>query len=290
MDWKMILSYCKNFGSFRICAEINPVDGVTASDFVDWFENGFGAGDVAIYEDEAVMIGKTHRNASKIVAKLSDDKISILDMEIASEGLKMANFDIADKFHDLLFQQNLQFNWKTLCLDQKFIPEINDRIIFHGNGLNGLGVVRNINRCTGDMTLYCYYIYETKACGYSMREDGIVNLKEFWFEPMDNGESRQTQKNGVSCQRRLNRELERYGKIWNERLHRIEPLSIQVENGEKYWYITDKMTLIQDVERGLQLSRTRANAGNYFRRMEDGLKVLGLLQDELRNLLASPDY
>ena len=288
-DWEMIAAFCKDKAEFHIHAEIDPVNGLTASNFIDWYEHGFGAGDIVQKGDETLMLGISHFKAVQSVAKLSDGKILIQDIEIATEGLKIAPDDIQLDFRDAMFLQKLHFSWKDMKLIQKYSPKVNERVIFHGDGIKGLGVVRDVNVQTGAVELYCYFIYETKQCGFSMHERNIVNLQDFWFEPMDNGEERQSKMNGISCQRRLNRELSRYGKTWNERLHRIEPLVMQVPIGKTYWYISDKMVLLQDVEKGLLLSRTRANAGNYFWKRADGEEMLARWHEDLRNRLAKPE-
>lgn len=287
-DWNMIAAFCKDKTEFDVHANINPEIGISASDFIEWFEHGFGAGDIVEKDGEILMFGISHFKAAQSVAMLSDDKILIQDVKIVTEGFKIAPESIACDFRDAMFQQGLQFSWKDVRLIEKYVPKVNERIIFHGKNVKGLGVVRNVDAKSGTVELYCYYIYETKECGFSMHEKGIVNLQDFWFEPMDNGDKRQSSMNGIACQRRLNRELSRHGKIWNERLHRIEPLVMQVPVGKSYWYINDKMVLTQDVEKGLQLSRTRANAGNYFWKRTDGLEILAEMNEVLRDRLARP--
>ena len=285
-DWDMISAFCREKAEFTVNAAINPENGITASEFIDWFENGFGAGDIVVRDSIVLILGICHYKKVTSIGRLSDDRIITESSEIATEGLKMATKDIQLNVRDMMFTQDLQFSWKEVKLIEKYPPKVNERIIFHGKGIKGLGVVRDVDYKTGEVELYCYYIYETKQCGYNMHEKDIVNLRDFWFEPMDNGDKRQSKMNGISCQRRLNRELNRFGKIWNERLHRVEPVVIQAEVGKNYWYISDKMTLVQETEKGLQTSRTRANAGNYFLKREDGLEVLAKWNEDLRNLLA----
>lgn len=287
-DWQMIAAYCKDKADFDIHAVIDAENGISASDFIEWFEHGFGTGDIVERDGEVLMIGNSYFKAPQIVSKLSDDKIITCDIKVAENGLKMASTGIVQDFRDAMFRQGLQFSWKDMKLTEKYIPSVNERIIFHGKGVKGLGVIRDVDFQTGAVELYCYFIYETKQCGFNMHETGIVNLQDFWFEPMNNGDKRQSKMNGIACQRRLNRELSRHGKIWNERLHRIEPLTMQVPIGKTYWYITDKMTLAQDVEKGLQLSRTRANAGNYFWKRAEGQEMLDGWTENLRDRLAKP--
>lgn len=90
----------------------------------------------------------------------------------------------------------------------------------------------------------------------------------------------------VVAARRLNRELERFGKVWNDKLHRIEPLEPKVAKGEKYWYISDKMTVVTDREKGTPTSHFRYIAGNYFKSQDEALEYLGRFQELLRDRLA----
>lgn len=286
-DWEMISAFCKDKAEFSINAEFNPESGITASDFIEWYKSGFGCGDIAKHNDLIVIIGKCDFKAATIIGILSGDKILTKHLTIAANSLKIASEEEILYCRKTLLQMELQFSWKIYDLCEKHIPEINDRVIFHGNGMKGLGVIRSVDRISGDVELYCYYIYTTKACGFSMHEKGIVNLHDFWFEPMDNGDKRQSKMNGISCQRRLNRELERYGRTWNQSRHRVEPLNMRVEIGKRYWYINDKLQLVSDIEKGNQTSTNRLLAGNYYTSNSIGLEVLGQINEVVRDYLAS---
>ena len=288
-DWDMISAFCKDKAEFSVMTEYNPELGMTASDFIHWYENGFGAGDIAKINDNVVVVGKTNFRTAVIIGTLSDDKIHVIQTEARTERLKSASEDEIKECRHIMLRDKIQFSWKTFELVEKYIPRINDRVIFHGCGIKGLGVVREVDLISGDVELYCYYIYTTKRCGYTMHEKGVCNLHDYIFEPMDNGEQRQSRMNGISCQRRLNSELGKFGKIWNQNRHRVEPIRIQVEVGKRYWYINDKFCLVSDVEKGLQLSRNRALSGNYFCNVEHGTEVLGKIVEIIREYLASPE-
>lgn len=87
----------------------------------------------------------------------------------------------------------------------------------------------------------------------------------------------------------LDVELAKVGKTWNHFLKRIEPLNMKVATGERYWYITDKMQVTSDVEKGTVTSNKRYLAGNYFRREKDAIRILSEEIEIRRNFLAEPE-
>lgn len=288
-DWDMISAFCKDKAEISMNIEFDPNNGITASDFIEWYEHGFGAGDILKADGQIAIVGKTNFKTATIIGTLSGDKIIPTDIQTPTEGLEMASEDEIRLFRAIMLRDRQQYSWVDYAIVEKYIPHINERILFHGCGIKGIGVVRAIDVVSGEVELYCYYIYETKQCGYTMHETGICNLHDYLFESIESGGKRVTSMNNITCQRRLNRELERYGKIWNQARHRVEPVNMQVQVGKKYWYITDKFILKQDEEKGLQTSRNRALAGNYFADRMMGIEVMGRLAEVIRDFLASPE-
>lgn len=151
-------------------------------------------------------------------------------------------------------------------------------MIFYNNEHTGVGVVRDIDKRTGKIELYCYFLYDSKQTGYSMHETEVCSLYGYNFE----GAS-------ISAQRRLNKELGRCGKVWNDRLHRIEPICCKVSIGQKYWYINDKMKCVEETEKGRPTSNFRYISGNYFTSYSDCLDYLCLFNEMLRDRLVAPE-
>ena len=63
---------------------------------------------------------------------------------------------------------------------------------------------------------------------------------------------------------------------------------MKAEKGERYWYITDKMSVASDTEKGTVTSHKRYLAGNYFRKEEDAVRILSEEMEIRRNFLAEP--
>lgn len=289
-EWLAISSFCKTITEFSVLAEINPENGITASEFLHWYENGFGAGDVAKRGADVVIIGKTNFKAATIVGILADDKIHIRYLQTPTEGLKMASESEIRNCQHIMSRDKQQFCWTTFRIEDKYIPSVNERVVFYGTGTKGLGVVRSVDLITGDVELYCYYIFETKECKFSMHEAGVCNLNDFEFESMEKeDESRATRMNQGYCQRKLNKVLEKYGKKWNQSRHRVEPIRMQVAIGSHYWYLNDKLVLVQDTENGKQTPRERALAGNYFTSIEQGAEMKRRIVEVIERFLAGAE-
>ena len=290
-DHKRILGVCQGDGSVQPAQSflIDPEAGITVLEFIDWVDNRFGAGDICNMGSQTVIVGKSDYRCSRIVGKLAGEEVIKVDEKVPQNELTEATDRQKYDFYCALLSQQLQFSLKEMKLVERYVPQPGDRVIFTSPGKKGLGVIKEIHFDTDEVDYFCYYINETGEVGYSMDCRAVTNLSDVLFEPMNNSSQRQTKGNGIYLQRKLNKELARFGKVWNEKLHRIEPLEAMVPVGEKYWYLNDKMELIADTERGGIVSKRRYYAANYFKTMEEGLTYQGQITTLLRARYGLPD-
>lgn len=177
----------------------------------------------------------------------------------------------------------------------KFIPELGNRVVFYdfSQEIQGVGVVREVT-AEGNVIFFCYFTYPTssqpKLIGYNLHEEPGYNLQSFVFENIDKENVPTTLGNSTSCFRRLGRELERVGKVWKDKLLRIEPTDLELTVGNKYYYISDKMKVVTETEKGTPTSRLRYLAGNYFTTHMAATKMLGKINDLFRDYLASDKW
>lgn len=277
-DWEMIAIFCKQHHHSTTDIQVSlSENGLTVSSFIEWYNEGFGSGDIVHYKDSLAIVSKCSLDEARVVARLKEDgKLDETWITVPVSQLSHATHEESVSFHVAMSENGRQYYHGELKLGQKKIPGVNERVEFWGHGdFHGVGVVRGVDIATGSVELYCYYMYHDGSIGYSMHETGIVDLHSFKYEAMS-----------VSQQRRLYRELERCGKKWYDKLHRIEPLEVKVEKGEHYWYINDKMKLVMDTEKGTPTSHFRYIGGNYFRTMEEGVEYLGRICEILRDRLS----
>lgn len=274
-------------------SDSNTID---VQSFIQWFENGLNALKIACFKNEIVLLGNCTLQTCEIIGTLLEDgSISTEIRSVAPEEISEASENDSHKFYDALLANNLQPDPNKLRLVPKYIPQNSDRVIFYDYSLEvqGVGVVRHIDS-EHDVMFYCYFTYPTqkkpKQIGYSLYETPGYDIRTIVFENIDKENIQTTLGNSTSCFRRLGRELEKVGKVWKDKTLRIEPLNVMVPIGEKYYYISDKMDVKQETEKGTPTSRFRYLAGNYFTTHEAAMLMEGKFNELLRGYLASDEW
>lgn len=283
-DCEMVSLFCQNNCGLtpKDFPTVTTPGSINSQTFIEWYRSGFGIGDI-VFEEETgsyYVVSNSSTTCIQSCAILSNlcktgkkwkPKNDELDATTLSNVSEIENKAMTIS----LAEQGYEFDYEKKTLRKKYIPEINERVEFSRGNYIGLGVVRSINPVENSIEFFCYFIYSDKKIGYSMHESGVCDVMSFQFNPMT-----------VVAARRLNRELEKYGKVWNDKLHRIEPIDPKVAKGEKYWYISDKMTVVTDREKGTPTSHFRYIAGNYFKSYDEALEYLGKFHELLRDRLA----
>lgn len=283
-DCEMVSLFCQNNCGLtpKDFPTVTTPGSINSQTFIEWYRSGFGIGDI-VFEEETgsyYVVSNSSTTCIQSCAILSNlcktgKKWKPNNVELDATTLSSVS-EIENKAMTIsLAEQGYEFDYEKKTLRKKYIPEINERVEFSRGNYIGLGVVRSINPVENSIEFFCYFIYSDKKIGYSMHESGVCDVMSFQFNPMT-----------VVAARRLNRELEKYGKVWNDKLHRIEPIDPKVAKGEKYWYISDKMAVVTDREKGTPTSHFRYIAGNYFKSYDEALEYLGKFHELLRDRLA----
>ena len=274
---------------------------IDVQSFLQWYKEGYGAFEVAMTANNSlVMLGRCTLTEATIIGTLQDKTIVASSQLIQNFELSKTTPDNTQQFLQALLDANLQLNPVTMELEAKHIPAFNEKILYHSYDFqtNGIGIVRDIDSDTQEVELYCYFTYPTKTAksklGYSMHERNIVNLRDYIFEPLledsANNDNRFSPDDGISAYRRLKRELERAGKVWRDKIRRIEPAKYRLKKGEPYWYIDDKLRVIKTFEKDTPTSNKRFLCGNYFLTHEAALIMLNKFYTLINDYLASSQW
>lgn len=286
---------------FQICPQTlrNPsnfdANGLDVKSFISWFESGVGCLKMARLGNSLVILGNCALKSCEIIGTLLENgTISTEILSVDPNKLENVTEEEITIFQQALKDNHLQPSPQTLRLVPKYIPQPNERVIFYNftQETQGVGVIREIN-AEGDVIFYCYFTYPTyshpKHIGYSMHEAPGFNIRSFVFECIDKENLTTTLGNSTSCFRRLGRELEKVGKIWKDKLLRVEDAGMKASKDEPYFYITDKLTIAQDTERLLPTSHQRYLAGNYFKTKESAEEFVSKLKELIKDYLATPN-
>ena len=282
---------------FSTTSDSLPID---AQSFTQWYKDGYALAEIAKNGNDLVMLGRCTLTTVNIIGILKENIIEPTNLSIPTSQLSKASNEEVELFLHTLHTSKLQFYPNRLSLDAKYIPRINEKVIFNSYDFNikGIGIVRSVDHNTGKVEFYCYFTYPTKTAkaqlGYSMHECDTANLYGYIFEPLlENGGSsvyRFSTDSGTSMYRRLKSELKNAGKVWADKIRRIEPTSMRRKQGEKYWYISDKLSITQSTDNWTSTSHMRFLSGNYFVTEEAAKGLLGKIKELVNNYLASSNW
>lgn len=282
---------------FASQSNFSPLD---VESFIRWFESGSETLKIALHGNNIVLLGNCTLENCEIIASLaSEGSLSTEILAVPSQEITEASPEQTKIFQEALRKADLQPDPNTLRLVPKFTPGEGDRVIFFdfAKRTQGVGVVRSVDEA-GNVIFYCYYTYpptesdspQTSQLGYNMHENPGYDLNSFVYESIDKENIQTSLGNSTSIYRRLIRELEKRGKVWKDKSHRIEPLNAKVPKGAKYWYISDKMQVVTEYEKDTATSHSRFLRGNYFVSQKEADKMASRIRDMLRDYLASDSW
>lgn len=285
MDYTGISLYCKEKYGIKLPVPSSYPQEETSfaySQFADWLENGYGAGDVVKWEENIGLVQSSTCTSVKICLQIDRNGATIASSIIPVQFITRAEENASERISRVLEDKGLEFGNPFFVITNKFIPPAGSLVCFKNNKTKkeGFGVVRNIDNA-GNVIMYCYVLKNDaeRIVRYNMHEElGVVSDFSFRsFKPTDYE------------RKLLENELGKYGKTWNHYLKRIEPVDMKVKLGERYWYITDKMTVTAAVEKGTVTSNKRYLAANYFKDQADAVRMLSETMELRRDFLAEPE-
>lgn len=282
-DLSITLSFCfKHHHFLTIPQEHRHIsdNGLTISDFLEWYKSGYGAGDIIEHDGRRFILGICKVSRITVAGEINAGSLTVTGEETTKEIDNSWNYSLItgkDRENTLTFiaRSGYQYDFETGSLVKKYIPAPYDRVDFSNDTVKGVGVIKNIDLETGRITLFCYYLHKTNLIGYSMNEENICDLYSFSFTKSSRG-----------SQRRLNRELAKYGKEWYDKFSRIQPIDYKVEDGEVYYCINDKMRVVRYIEKNGLTSLGRRSVGNYFKNQKEAERVAEIMKNMLRDNLA----
>ena len=282
VDFSAIMAYCLQEYGYRI--HLNPAYGpaISCSDFLNWIVEGYCAGDVVKWGDQLGIVYNVDPNMIHICFQTDRNTSNCDRRMIPIEDITKGDENDSEAVYELLRRAGKEFNYNTLDITPKYIPQTDDIVQFKRIPVGKkkemcYGVVKSV--AEDDVVMYCYTDENEKA-HYSM-EEHVGQLKDLQFEKIT------TESYG---RKKLEEGLKAAGKSWNHFMKRIEPENMRVRTGQRYWYITDQMKTKAAIEDGKMgtVAHKRYLAGNYFRSASEAMKMQMDCAEYLKKHLAEP--
>lgn len=286
LDFDGISLYCKDKFGIKLHrpTQYYPeategIDLIDYAAFANWLEHGFGAGDVVEWGENIGLVQDVSTKEIRICLKIDRNGPVFDFLLVDGQLIHPAQESAVKRIYEALDENNKEFGNPFFCITDKYIPNSGAIVTFqnHKTGKEGVGVVRLIKK-TGEILMYCWFI-KGEPVRYSMNEE-LGNVVDYSFQQVQPADY---------PRKALDVALAKVGKTWNHFLKRIEPLKMKVEKGSKYFYISDKRSVVCDTEKGTPTSHKRYLAGNYFKRQEDAMRILEEENELRRNFLAEPE-
>lgn len=159
------------------------------------------------------------------------------------------------------FSQNgLSWSKKHSQLVSRMIPTNNSMVkVSRINEKLGMGIYRETDS-TGKVIMYCLKMGDNPI-RFSLNEE-LGSSDDYQFELLNNKERGE-----------IKRELSFYGRAWNGRASRIEPINMQAERGCLYYYINESLSIAEACDFRKKRDISRYMSGNYYRNREEAEQV-----------------
>ena len=278
IDRTMFLGFCDQL-KFKVDypTRTDNLIELSISEFNQWFEGGYGVGDVVNWNGGLAIVCKHIKTELEITAHWNGEEFNFERVAVSSQEVSHISPEQSKEYHHKLSLISRQFDKNSGVIIEKYIPKATERVEISCDDENILGIVRSINLQDNHIEFYCYWNLTTGQVGFSMHEKDICTIHGPIFSPMSS-----------YGYRKFNRKLQDYGMIWNDKLHRIQPTEYKQEADKRYYYIDDKLQVVKAKEVINGTSSRRYYVGNYFDNPKEAEKYAKILKTVLTDRLAIP--
>lgn len=271
IDELAIEGYCRRIG-FNISFIHKPenTQKITFKDFVDWFENDLATkNDIIVLSCGTIgVVKKTTYNKIILGAYLKTNGEFIdTQIEVKADSFRAANQNERIYLQEAFNQRNIAWNRFKSKIIRRLDPQHNQqlRITILGDKI-GLGVLREIKK-NGDVIMYC-----------CLKINGTVHYS--LYENIGNKEQIQLEVPSFPERRIFAEELAKFGKVWNGKLKRIEPINYRADLGQTFTFINMFWEVEVSSEQRRQKNQILFKSSNYFRTRENCEKIIEVFHSE----------
>lgn len=248
-DWKLVLSYCRErFKGGKIHKSIRPISNSTFDQFLNWIDNGIGAGDYVAYGKTMGIVKNSTPEGVTLAAYCDyDGNLIINDMPVLNpERLTLLDDDRIDTFKRLMYDAGKEFYIRSGIVGQLYTPKKYFYVTFEDGKCN--------ESCVG-------MFLKSEDCKYyfvALLRDKKLELNtciESHYTPL-----KQANETDI---KRLHQAAEKAGLSYNERTHQFVKTPKRVVNNV-YHYLNERFEIVSDRDNGSAKHTQRYEAGNYI--------------------------
>lgn len=247
-QWRMVLEFCKAHGIVggNIHRALKPIAQSTYEQFVDWYGNGYGTGDIVAYGRTVGVIGDVLPGRATLMAYLDyNGKPIAQELAIDENKIRSCSEKQILDFKLALLEAKMYIDVLHATTAELYSPEKFSYVYFQeGKKKSYVGI-------------------------YSHREGLVYHFLAVWDkEKIVEDFSVQSEKiimRGATVREStsFHQALSRVGKSFDVSNNRIINRP-QPGTNNKYWYLTDRLTIALDRDNGEKRHKDRFEAGNYF--------------------------
>lgn len=258
-DWAAVLTYCQErYGGGKIHRRLSAKHTSTYPQFLDWVENGFGAGDIVGYGNTMGMV-KTSAPDFVMFAAYCDyeGNLIVKDMKVLEpDRIQALDEERKRQFKEMLYKEGKEFHIRLGEIGELYMPNKNSYIIGVEEG-SGNPFVGIFSESEGDK---CHCV--ASLIGNTFHTDNWINID---YTPL-----RAASKSDI---KRLHQAANDAGWSFNKRLCRFVQFP-QKKKDNVYYYLNERFELIMDWDDGTKIHQARYDAGNYILDLEEGLMFM----------------
>lgn len=244
-DWERVLDYCReNYGGGKIHKSKHPISSSTYKKFINWIQNGFGAGDLVSYgKTEGIVNCSTPDKITLAAYYNFDGELVINEMEVLNpDRLEPLNEERSVQFKKSMANNNVQYYVNSGMIDESFIPA--KVCCVRIDGTNDIGWY--LGKSDGK------YHFAAFIKDGEPRFDCYIPCDEIFLKP---GSRRD--------EIRLFQITSAAGYVYSDRYARFNK-ALKRGLNNVYYYVNDRFLLTLDRDNGTKKHDERYNAGNYF--------------------------
>lgn len=249
-DWQRVLIYCRQrFGGGKAHRALKPLpnSASTYQMFIDWIDSGVGVGDVVRYGHTLGIVGAYTPGCIKLAVYLSfDGELIDNTIEVVKSKVYQANDAEIALMKQKMIAKDFEFSVSMSCCVKTYQPKGGEIIRVTKDKNQTTAVFRSND---GQYNYFYVYVDDGKII-----KDKEIEIGNVVMSPPTKTDIQ-----------RLMVTLAKNKLEWlpRRRILRSVEMSRAAKN-EKYWYLSDRLSVCSDIDKYTRLHDERHKCGNYF--------------------------